>query len=240
MGIYYIRGVSEFFVNKNDNIESNVIISDYITAISEASNAYLLTDLNGSSHYINKDDFDIFYECLTDEICQSKPVEVELMDSDKVTNICTYKYCEKIYCSDMDVFFSNFEKNENHIFTVTGMIDSRIPLDATVTGSMTQGNPVEETKDSDADGNSDLPTSYKTIARTVALLIMVIINILNALGLSEYINFDVDNDKIYNFIISIITVIVAINCWWKNNSFTSSAKKADLILNLLKNQKSSE
>lgn len=76
--------------------------------------------------------------------------------------------------------------------------------------------------------------SIGTITRTISLFIVSFINILNSFGAINNVN--IDTESIYNLILSIVTIIIAIICWWKNNSFTRAAKQADIIMNELKNK----
>lgn len=72
--------------------------------------------------------------------------------------------------------------------------------------------------------NSKIPISAGTIARTVCLCLALINQILTAMGHSII---DVSNDDINTLISVGFTVVSAVVAWWKNNSFTQAALKAD-------------
>lgn len=78
--------------------------------------------------------------------------------------------------------------------------------------------------------------SPSTIARSIALFAVSIISILKSFGLINDVN--IDGDNLYDVVLPIITVIIAIRCWWKNNSFTNAAIKADNYMNDIKNNNS--
>lgn len=75
--------------------------------------------------------------------------------------------------------------------------------------------------------NSKMTISAGTIARTVCLCLALINQILTATGHSII---DVSNDDINILISTGFTVISAAIAWWKNNSFTQSALKADEVM----------
>ena len=73
-----------------------------------------------------------------------------------------------------------------------------------------------------------------TIVRTICLAIVLINMILKATG-HELIH--IEENQVAEFVEMIISVIVIILSWWKNNSFTQSAIDADKYLEYLKNMK---
>ena len=75
--------------------------------------------------------------------------------------------------------------------------------------------------------NSKMTISAGTIARTVCLCLALINQILTATGHSII---DVSNDDINTLISTGFTIVSAIIAWWKNNSFTQSALKADEVM----------
>ena len=75
--------------------------------------------------------------------------------------------------------------------------------------------------------NSKMTISAGTIARTICLALALINQILAATGHSII---DVSNDDINILISTGFTVISAIIAWWKNNSFTQPALKADEVM----------
>ena len=64
----------------------------------------------------------------------------------------------------------------------------------------------------------------ETIIRTVILTLALINQVLAACGKSPI---PVDEESITELISTGITVIAAVWAWWKNNSFTQAAIKAD-------------
>lgn len=70
-----------------------------------------------------------------------------------------------------------------------------------------------------------------TIARTLCLLLALVNQILTVMG---YKIIDVSDDTINTLISTGFTVVTALLAWWKNNSFTSAAIKADDYMNELK------
>lgn len=73
--------------------------------------------------------------------------------------------------------------------------------------------------------------SKGTIVRTIMLVIVIINMILKACG-KNIIN--IDENQILTVLEYIIEIaVIAVN-WWKNNSFTENAKKADEFLKTLK------
>lgn len=71
-----------------------------------------------------------------------------------------------------------------------------------------------------------------TISRTI-ILALALIN--QALTLSGKQIISIADDDIYQVVSLIFTISASISAWWKNNSFTSKAIKADKYLNNLKN-----
>ena len=75
--------------------------------------------------------------------------------------------------------------------------------------------------------NSRMTISAGTIARTVCLCLALVNQILTATGHSII---NVSNDDINTLISTGFTVVSAVIAWWKNNSFTQSALKADEVM----------
>lgn len=69
--------------------------------------------------------------------------------------------------------------------------------------------------------------SAGTIARTIALALALINQVLNALG---YQMLNISDEEINTLISTIFTIVAAVTAWWKNNSFTKAALKADEVL----------
>ena len=75
--------------------------------------------------------------------------------------------------------------------------------------------------------NSRMTISAGTIARTICLCFALVNQILTATGHSVI---NVSNDDINTLISTGFTVVSAVVAWWKNNSFTQSALKADEVM----------
>ena len=73
--------------------------------------------------------------------------------------------------------------------------------------------------------------SAGTIARTIALALALLNQILTVIGLNPL---DVAEDDVYTLCSTIATVVTAIIAWWENNSFTKAAIKADKYLDEVK------
>lgn len=69
--------------------------------------------------------------------------------------------------------------------------------------------------------------SIGTIARTIALGLALINQILSIYGKSPI---PVSEEQVNLLISTIITMMTAITAWWKNNSFTQKAIAADEVL----------
>ena len=60
----------------------------------------------------------------------------------------------------------------------------------------------------------------ETIARTIALFVVLINTILTAIGLNPL---PYSETEVYEAISTVITVIIALWAWWKDNDITQSA-----------------
>lgn len=76
-----------------------------------------------------------------------------------------------------------------------------------------------------------------TIARTI-VLILALANQVLAMSGKQVLN--IADDDIYQIVSIIFTICAAVWGWWKNNSFSQAAVKADEILNELKKNESEE
>ncbi len=63
-----------------------------------------------------------------------------------------------------------------------------------------------------------------TIIRTIVLAIVLVNNILTMNGLNPL---PFSEDELYEIVSGIATIAASIWAWWKNNSFTKAAIKAD-------------
>lgn len=73
--------------------------------------------------------------------------------------------------------------------------------------------------------------SADTIARTIVLFIAILNQILAILGKNRL---EIAESDIYQIVTLIFTIGSAVWAWWKNNSFTQPALKADEVLKELK------
>mgnify|MGYP004534462083 FL=1 len=75
--------------------------------------------------------------------------------------------------------------------------------------------------------NSRMTISAGTIARTIILVLALLNQILTAMGHSVI---NISDESINTLISTGFTIVTAIVAWWKNNSFTQSALKADEVM----------
>ena len=71
-----------------------------------------------------------------------------------------------------------------------------------------------------------------TIARTIVLALALINQCLAIMGKGTI---DIAENDVYQFVSLAWTIISAIVAWWYNNSFTKHARRADELLEALKN-----
>ena len=79
--------------------------------------------------------------------------------------------------------------------------------------------------------------SKETLLRTVILAITLINSVLIMLGKNPL---PFSENEIYQAISAVCTVAASLWAWWKNNSFTNSAIRADEYMNALKSQAKKE
>lgn len=75
--------------------------------------------------------------------------------------------------------------------------------------------------------NSRMTISAGTIARTIILVLALLNQLLTATGHSVI---NISDESINTLISTGFTIVTAIIAWWKNNSFTQSALKADEVM----------
>ena len=75
--------------------------------------------------------------------------------------------------------------------------------------------------------NSRMTIGAGTIARTIILVLALLNQILTATGHSVI---NISDESINVLISTGFTIVTAIIAWWKNNSFTQSALKADEVM----------
>lgn len=70
-----------------------------------------------------------------------------------------------------------------------------------------------------------------TIVRTILFVVVLINLILKSMG-KEVI--EVDEGTVYSFIETLVSIAILVLGFWKNNSYTENAKKADKYLEALR------
>lgn len=66
-----------------------------------------------------------------------------------------------------------------------------------------------------------------TIARTVVLFLALANQVMVAFGWSPI---EIEENNVYTLVSTVATIVTAVWAWWKNNSFTKAAMKADEVL----------
>ena len=79
--------------------------------------------------------------------------------------------------------------------------------------------------------------SKGTVIRTVLLLIALVNQVLTACGISPL---PLEDETLTALISSLLTVGTALAAWWKNNSFTKAAIRADEVKKQLKAESRSD
>lgn len=74
----------------------------------------------------------------------------------------------------------------------------------------------------------------QTIARTIILAIALINQIFAIFGRQQI---PVQEDTVYQIVSLLFTIVTTVWSWWKNNSFTQEAIKADAYMRELKEAK---
>lgn len=82
--------------------------------------------------------------------------------------------------------------------------------------------------------NNKMNITSGTIARTIILVLALVNQILTAMGHSVI---NISDESINTLISTGFTIVTAVIAWWKNNSFTQSALKADEVMRELKSNK---
>ena len=73
----------------------------------------------------------------------------------------------------------------------------------------------------------NLHISAGTIARTLVLILAIVNQILSACGKSPL---PIESETLEQLVTAGFTIVAAMIAWWKNNSFTPNALKADALL----------
>lgn len=77
------------------------------------------------------------------------------------------------------------------------------------------------------ESNNKLQITSGTIARTVILILALVNQVLTATGHSVI---NISDENVNTLISTGFTIVSALIAWWKNNSFTQSAIKADAAM----------
>lgn len=72
-----------------------------------------------------------------------------------------------------------------------------------------------------------------TLVRTVTLLVALLNLVLTAFGKNPL---PFSDEQVYAGVSAIVTVVAALVAWWKNNSFTPCAQRADEVLRVLQKE----
>ena len=75
--------------------------------------------------------------------------------------------------------------------------------------------------------NNKMNITSGTIARTIILVLALLNQILTATGHSVI---NISDESVNTLISTGFTIVTAVIAWWKNNSFTQSALKADEVM----------
>lgn len=78
---------------------------------------------------------------------------------------------------------------------------------------------------------TELKVDRGTIIRTIVLFVTIINTVLTVCGLNPI---PFSEEEIYTYLTAAADIAVTLWCWWKNNSFTKPAIKADQYLAMLK------
>lgn len=76
-----------------------------------------------------------------------------------------------------------------------------------------------------------MKVSKETIVRTVVLFVALLNTVLNACGKNPL---PFSDDEVYTGVSAVVATVAAVWAWWKNNSFTAAAVKADEVLKIEK------
>lgn len=76
-----------------------------------------------------------------------------------------------------------------------------------------------------------MKVSKETIVRTVVLFVALLNTVLNACGKNPL---PFSDDEVYTGVSAVVATVAAVWAWWKNNSFTAAAVKADDVLKIEK------
>lgn len=73
----------------------------------------------------------------------------------------------------------------------------------------------------------------ETIIRTIVLILALANQVLAIYGKDKI---PITEDEVYQLVTLIVTVVTSLWAWWKNNSFTQPAIKADAYMEMLRKE----
>ena len=73
----------------------------------------------------------------------------------------------------------------------------------------------------------------ETIIRTIILILALANQVLAIYGKEKI---PITEDEVYQLVTLIVTVVTSLWAWWKNNSFTQPAIKADAYMEMLRKE----
>ena len=73
----------------------------------------------------------------------------------------------------------------------------------------------------------------ETIIRTIVLILALANQVLAIYGKEKI---PITEDEVYQLVTLIVTVVTSLWAWWKNNSFTQPAIKADAYMEMLRKE----
>ncbi len=79
---------------------------------------------------------------------------------------------------------------------------------------------------------NNLKVTKGTVVRTVLLAVVLVNIVLKAFGMNPV---QVDERSVVSVIENVVSIVVIMLNWWKNNSFSDEAKNADFYLQKLRN-----
>lgn len=82
-----------------------------------------------------------------------------------------------------------------------------------------------------------MKVSKDTWIRTIVLFLTLLNQVLTVVGKNPL---PFSEEALYQGISAVVTVVASLWAWWKNNSFTTHALKADAYLGQLKEEKQEE
>lgn len=78
---------------------------------------------------------------------------------------------------------------------------------------------------------NDVKVTASTVARTIILALALVNQVLSVTGHAVL---PISDEQVEQIVSLCFTIVAAVVAWWKNNSFTSAAKTADLVMKSIK------